>query len=220
MSRTFRWNVMQKFFLSLWAMATLVLLFVVILLIREIAANGGEPASAFQLDDAPARQSEAPAPSRASSLGEREIQLYFAAADGRSLKAESRVLPFTESTVDNCRTALHALIQGPQSEASPVLPASVGVKAVFLRSDGELVINFTRELQTEHTRSSSAALESLLVQGVVQTVAQNALQNTREVKVRRVRFLIEDEVPSDAFPAHIDLRDAVAPDGQWLMAQH
>lgn len=219
MSQSFRWNALQKFLLAVWAMATVVLLFVVILLIREMARSGRDPADAFQVAERPASSEPPPNTSRSSSLGEREIQLFFAASDGHSLVPEKRMVPFTESTADNCKTALQALIQGPQSDASPILPPSVGVKALFLRSDGELVINFTRELQTEHARSSSAMLESLLVQGVAQTLAQNALQNVQDVKVRRVRFLIEDEVPGESFPAHIDLHDAVAPDGRWLTAQ-
>jgi hypothetical protein len=219
MSRAFRWNAMQKFLFALWAMFTLVLLFVVVLLIREIALNGRNPMGAFEVAEE-SNESPAPAASRTSSLGEREIQLYFAAADGHALAPEKRRLPFSESTVENCKTVLGALIAGPQSaEIAPILNPATTIRAAFLRPDGELVINFSRELK-EGSRHSSATLETLMVQGVVQTVAQNALQNPREPQVRRVRFLIDNELPSEAFPAHIDLSEPVAPDSQWLMAQH
>jgi len=219
MSSGFRWSVTQKLVLSLWALATLVLLFVVILLIREIAKSGRDPLNAFQVTESNGEVAPV-VPSRTSSIGPQEIQLFFASTDVRSLIPEKRALPFTESVVDNCKTVLAALIAGPSTGASPILPASVEVKALFLRPDGELVIRFSRELQSEHTRSSSAGLEALMVQGVVQTMAQNALQNSRDPKIRRVRFLIEDGVPTEAFPSHIDLSEPVAPDGQWLTAQY
>lgn len=219
MSRAFRFTVVQKLFFAIWAMFTLVLLFVVALLIREIALNGRDPMEAFEVGDESAVP-PAPVSSRSSSLGEREIQLYFAAADGQSLAPEKRVLPFSESTVENCKTVLMALIAGPQgTDVAPIVSSTAGVRAVFLRPDGELVINFSRELK-ENTRHSSATLEALMVQGIVQTLAQNALQNPREPQVRRVRFLIDNEVPTEAFPAHLDLSEPVSPDGQWLMARH
>jgi hypothetical protein len=83
-----------------------------------------------------------------------------------------------------------------------------------------MVINFSRELQSEHARFSSATLESLMVQGIVQTVAQSAVHEGEAPRISRVRFLIEDAPPSEAFPAHIDLAEPVAPDAQWLTAQN
>lgn len=219
MSSAFRQSVVQKFLLALWAMGTLVLLFIVFLLIREIARSGRDPMAAFQASDAPAVAQE-PAQNRTASLGFREIQLYFASADGRSLAPEKREIEFTESTVENCKMVLAALIEGPRSGGAPILPPDAAVKSLFLRSDGELVINFSRALQARHTRFSGATLETLMVQGVVQTLSQNALQNPRDPQVRRVRFLIAENPPTEAFPAHIDLSEPVAPDAQWLTAQY
>lgn len=218
MSRNFRLSVMQKFVLSLWAMGTLVLLFVVVLLVREIAANGRDPIGAFELTEEEQAQ-RAPA-SRTTSVGTREVLLYFSAPDGRSLVTEKRVLAFSNSTVENCKTVLTALIEGPQTGSSPILPNTVKVKSLFLLEGGEMVINFSRELQSEHARFSSATLESLMVQGIVQTVAQSAVHEGEAPRISRVRFLIEDAPPSEAFPAHIDLAEPVAPDAQWLTAQN
>jgi spore germination protein GerM len=219
MSRNFRWTVMQKLFFSLWAMATLVLLFVVALLVRDIAANGRDPVGAFQLTEEEQAQ-RAPEATRSTSVGTREVLLYFSAPDGQSLATEKRVLTFSNSTVENCKSVLAALIEGPQTGTSPILPKSVKVKSLFLLEGGELVVNFSRELQSEHARFSSAALESLMVQGIVQSVAQSAVHEGEGPRVSRVRFLIEDAPPSEAFPAHIDLAEPVAPDAHWLSAQN
>lgn len=218
MSRNFRLTVMQKLVLSLWAMGTLVLLFLVVLLVREIAANGRDPIGAFELTEE--EQVQRPPTSRTTSLGTREVLLYFSAPDGHSLATEKRVLPFSNSTVENCKTVLTALIEGPQTGANPILPKTVKVKSLFLLENGEMVINFSRELQSEHARFSSATLESMMVQGIAHTVAQSALHEGQTPRVHRVRFLIEDAPPSEAFPAHIDLAEPVAPDTHWLTAQN
>lgn len=218
MSRNFRWTVMQKLMLSLWAMGTLVLLFVVVLLVREIAANGRDPIGALQLTEE--EQAERAPVARTTSVGTREVLLYFSAPDGQSLATEKRVLAFSNSAVENCRTVLAALIEGPQAGTSPILPKTVKVKSLFLLEGVELVVNFSRELQSEHARFSSAALESLMVQGIVQSVTQSALREGEGARVSRVRFLIEDAPPSEAFPAHIDLAEPVAPDAHWLTAQN
>ena len=218
MSRNFRMTVIQKFVLSLWAMGTLILLFIVILLVREIAANGRDPIGAFQLTEE--QQAERAPAARTTSVGTREVNLYFSAPDGRSLVTEKRVLAFSNATVENCKTVLIALIEGPQTGGSPLLPNTVKVKSLFLLESGELVINFSRELQSEHARFSSAALESLMVQGIVQSVAQSAVHEGEGPRVSRVRFLIEDAPPTEAFPAHIDLGEPVAPDAHWLTAQN
>ena len=69
MSRNFRLTVIQKLVLSLWAMGTLVLLFVVILLVREIAANGRDPIGAFELTEE--EQAQRPPESRTATRPQR-----------------------------------------------------------------------------------------------------------------------------------------------------
>ena len=219
MSYTFRKNVVRSLFLSFWAMATLILVFVVILLIRDIASNGRDPLGAFTVVEEETPQPQRAAPSRNTLTGEREVRLFFGANDGLHLLAESRQLPTGESTVENCRTALEALIKGPLADGTAILPPTVNVKALYLLPHGELVINFSRELQAEYTRSDSASAEALFVQGVVHTVIQPSLQNNLDPNVRKVRILVEDAPPTEAFPAHIDLIEPVAPDVQWLPAR-
>jgi spore germination protein GerM len=219
MSRAFRHNVVKSLFLSLWAMATLVLLAMVVLLVREIARNGGTPKDAFALpeqgDSTPAR----PTSDRTSPTGTLDVHLFFGSDGSLQLLPETQHLATGGSTVENCRAALNALIKGPQSGGTPILPPTAKVKALYLLPHGELVINFSREVQAEHARFSSVSMESLLVQGIVHTVTQQSLQNIQDPKVRKVRILVEDAAPTDIFPAHIDISEPVAPDAQWLSPQ-
>ncbi|MCF6286618.1 MAG: GerMN domain-containing protein [Candidatus Hydrogenedentes bacterium] len=219
MSQAFRHNIVRSLFLSLWAMATLILLAMVILLVREIARNGGAPQDAFALPEQENNTSVPPAADRAAPTGTRAVQLFFGSGDDLQLLPETRNITTSGSTVENCRAALDALIKGPQSGGTPILPPTAKIKALFLLPHGELVINFSREVQAEHARLSSASMESLLVQGIAHTITQQSLQNIQDPKVRKVRILVEDAAPTEIFPAHIDISEPVAPDAQWLSAQ-
>ncbi len=214
MSPVDRSNILKKLLLALWGMATLVLIFCVVLLVNEIRTRGQQPwdavwqeAGKFPVPANPESQSPA---TRA-----REVMLYFANANAQALSPERHSVEFSDSTVENCRQVLKRLIAGPREALTPVLPATTRIRAIYLRDDGELVVDFSRELVSEHVRLKSASLEALLVYGVVHTLAQPALQLHADRKIERVRFLFEGASPPESFPAHLDLSEPIAPDPAW-----
>lgn len=212
-----RRDIVRNFMLSAWGLLTLVLLFAVMLLVNELIKNGQDP-----LDSLRAASAEEPRESRqaarpATALGEREIQLYFAEEQGRWLVPQTAVIEFSDSTLENCRTVIDLLIKGPSGGAgSPVMPPGVRTRAIYLLDNGELVIDFSRELLTELSRSKSASLEGIMFNAILHTVAQRALQTRGVAAVRRVRFLIEGSAPVQGFPAHLDLREPLEPDAAWV----
>jgi hypothetical protein len=215
MASPWKVDIVRGFLLSVWGLITLVLLFLVLLLGNEMLKNGQDPLGSLRTPE----QAAAPAPQAARpavALGQREVQLFFADANASYLQPQSVAIDFTDSTVENCRNALKALILGPRNGGAPVIAPSVQVRALYLLDDGELVVDLSREFISEHARIKSASLESLLVQGVVNTMAQGALQTKGEAAVRRVRFLVEGSTPTEGFPAHIDLSEAIEPDSLWL----
>jgi germination protein M len=210
MKREARQDALRKLLLAVWSMVTLVLFFCVILLAREMIEAGQDPADAFL---AVSRETE-PAPQTAqrpaASVGSREITLFFAASDGRGLAPETRMLELSNSTWENCRAALEALIAGPDGEGlSPVFPPPARIRGLYLLDDGELVVDFSRELLSEHILLKSAAMEALMVYGTVDTLTQAALQSRDDTAVRRVRFMIEGSAPEELFPAHLDLSEPI-----------
>ena len=201
----------KKVFFAMWAMFTLVLLFSVILLANELVRLGRNPLALPEaLPDVPKPADEA------ESVETRDIPLYFATTDGRLLAGETRPIAYTSRTVENCRSALAALIKGPVTPLQPVLPPSVGIRGLFLLDSGELIVDFTESLQTDARKSASE--ESLLVYSVVNTLAQPSLKGEKDLQVRSVRFLIGGLPPSETYPAHLDLTVPVTPDPQWLLA--
>ena len=215
-----RREILRSLFLALWAMFTMVLFFMVVLLVREMLETGGDPLAALRPESAPsapeAASASRPAP---AGLASREIRLYFATPDASALVPEPKTIEYSESTVENCRAALAALAAGPRDILTPVLDASAKVRALYLREDGELVVDFSRELQSKHTRFKSASLEALMLYAIVNTVSQDALHAGDGPVVRTVRILIEGMPPTEVFPGHLSWETPVAPDTRWVAAQ-
>ncbi len=204
----------RRALLAAWAMATLILVFCVALLAREMIRQGRSP---FDISDVP-EVSEPVAPEQvASSAKGREVLLYFASNDSRFLAAERRRIEASGFTVGNCRAVLEALAQGSQGSLSPILPTTTKVRALYLLPSGELVVDLPREIVQTHQRSASA--EALMVFGVVNSLTQPAVKGELEPAVRSVRFLIEGAPPSETFESHLDLSKPIVPDPQWITAQ-
>jgi len=206
----------QRAFLFVWAMVTLVLVFVLFLLMSEMAQQGRTvldttPAETVRRDSevpTAARESGTPTPIRAA--------LYFTDASGRGLVVEERELPLGESTVQNCRMLLNALISGPRQHA-PVMPTETQVRGVYLVDGTELVIDFTSDLLFGLPRSTSA--EALMVYAVVNTVTQNAAAGPEDAPVRSVRFLVDGAPPKESigqFEGHLNFSVPFNRQADWL----
>lgn len=205
-------NLAQNIVLVLWGMVTLVLLFSVALLVYEMRRQGQDPLAVLEPPQRPAgSSSEALKPANATN-----ISLYFADSEALKLAPELSSLELTASTVENCRKALEALIQGPRSGLTPILSPTTKLHALYLLEDGELVVDFSRDLVVHHRKSASA--EALMVYGIVTTVTQGALKGKQEVGVSRVRFLIEGSSPGEGFPAHMDVSEPIVPDARWRVS--
>lgn len=201
-------NVTRTVLLSLWGLATLVLLFCLAILVYEMVQKGQDPLDVTFLQQ-PTNTDTAPDGVRDAVIAAR---LYFADASGNGLAAEDRTIPVTEYTAENCKHAIEALAAGPRSDLLPVMPPETRVRAAYLLEDGELVVDFSRDLELALPRSVLA--EWLMVRAVVTTVTQNSLVGTDGGRVSKVRFLFEGLAQS-VFPSHVDLSQPVVADADW-----
>ncbi len=211
MERSTKRQLLNQILLVIWGMATLVLLFSVVFLLHEMLEQGNPPS--FMAGEAPGDG----VVDTVSVVGPltREVNIYFPDSEGRTLVAEKHRIEYTNSTVRNCKAALDKLIAGPKNVLlSSALPEESKVRSLYLLAEGELVVDFSRELQMELPKSASA--EALMVYSVVNTIAQSVLAEDVEVPVSRVRFLFEGAPPGDMFPAHIDVSEPIAPDFAWI----
>lgn len=213
----YRSSIFKRVLLSVWALATLVLLFSLALLINEMFKAGEDPLAVLYPRQAESTRNPVQRPSTVF-LGSREVALYFATEDGLALAPERRRIDITASAVDNCRNALRELIAGPSRLHFPVLSPNTKVRALYLLENGELVIDFSGELQPDNVAIRGACIEALMAFAIANTLTQPELRGEEETPVKAVRFLIEGSPPQEGFPAHIDLSQPLSPDPQWILA--
>jgi len=215
MNRAWRRAMVRRTLLWVWAMATVALVACIGFLARELMREGTDPLAIMRpkSDRAPVGTEPAGSP---TPTGNKEVALYFADAEGRALAPESARIESSDSTVENCRKALEALIHGPRDILTPILPSSTRIRGMYMLDGGELVVDLSMEFTHELKKVRSVSLESLMVYGVVDTLANDALRGGKEGRVTRVRFLIEGSVPRESFPAHLDLSGPIEPDSRWV----
>jgi hypothetical protein len=211
-----RRRALRRVLLSIWAFLTLVLIFCVILLALEMVRQGQDPLASVKN----ANRQIPPSVSITESAATKEVTLFFASADGRQLVPELGRIDFTDSTIENCRKALEALIRGPRDPLTPILPSSTKIRGMYLLEKDVLVVDFSMELEAELKRVRSASVEGLMTYGIVNTLTQPALQTGSQqaqmASVKTVRFLVEGAPPLESFPSHVDMSMPISPNPEWI----
>jgi Sporulation and spore germination len=198
-------TLLKKGLYTAWAFVTLILVFTLILLVIELAQSNDDISDAELATMSRPSSPVGGVPDHQAP----EILLYFTHTDMVLLVAEPRRLELTGSTVENCKLALEALIQGPIRQLVPVMPSAARVRGIFLLDNGELVVDFSRELEAGLIKSTST--EWLWVQSVAHTLTQDALVGSDGKHIRSVRFLFEGAPAQSSFPQHLDATDPVLP---------
>jgi spore germination protein GerM len=128
--------------------------------------------------------------------GTRSINLFFPQPGG-GVERETREIVGSDFLEEDVRRAVEELIQGGESGLRPI-PAATRLLNVFSDGAGEITLNFTDHLRTDHPGGSEAEIVTLRC--LVSTVGASF------PSVDQVRILIEgEEVVTLA--GHVDLRD-------------
>jgi spore germination protein GerM len=132
----------------------------------------------------------------------REVLLYFASLDGRTLVAETRTINECQIDEDCLHDTIQALISGPQSGLVPILPAQVKLRGVTI-ANSLVNIDFSRELITAHPGGTQSEL--LTIYALADTLAVNFPH------LRQLQILVEGSVAA-TLKGHVDLRQPINPD--------
>lgn len=174
----------------------LLALFVVILLLFALLAT-----RKYLADQTP----EGPIviePQPVASVAQREVLLYFAVPDAAVLEAEGREIADCRVEQDCLRGTVQALIDGPQGNLAPVLPAQTILRQVTVEGD-LVIVDFSRDFVNSHPGGSLSEL--LTVYSLVDSLAVNYPY------VRQLRILVDGE-PLQTIKGHVDLRSPVSAD--------
>lgn len=201
-------NILRIAMLSTWGMVTLILICVVgMLMFKMRQYEENIPQIDISSTNIASTSSNAPITDKPKKTV--DVNLFFASTSETKLLAKTQRLALTSSTVDNCRIALEALIAGPSNKGlSPILSSQTRIRAMYLLENNELVIDFSRDIETGHIQSAST--DMLLVEGIYQTMSQPILQAENDRSVGSVRFLFEGSPYQGTFPAHYDLSESVS----------
>jgi hypothetical protein len=200
-------NIVRTALLSIWGMVTLILVFTLGLLMYELYQQGESPYE-IAMGTEPSSVAKIETPQVEQVLD--EVQIFYASRSKFSLSPEVRRINLTGSTVENCRAVLSFLIDGPNLPTSaPIVSNRTKLRGMYLLENGELVLDFSRELEAGHVKSASAEL--LMVEGITKTLFQPSLKGSSSIAVSSIRFLFEGAPYQQSFPAHIDLSDPIRP---------
>ena len=127
------------------------------------------------------------------------IQLWFSDSNGRTLIAEEREISRYEGIA---RATINELINGPNvnSVLLPTIPVGTVLRDINVRSDGLVIVDFSRELISNHIGGTTA--EALTVYSIVNTLTQFPT-------VDRVQFLVEGQFV-ESLAGHMDLSQAIS----------
>ncbi len=137
-----------------------------------------------------------------SSQSNREVILYFASVDGRTLVAEIREISECQQDEDCLSDTVRALIAGPESDLAPIFPTAVELRSIAV-TNSLVSIDFSQELIAAHPGGTQSEL--LTIYGLADTMAVNFPH------LRQVQILVEG-VPVATLKGHVDLRQPINPD--------
>jgi hypothetical protein len=129
--------------------------------------------------------------------------LYFPSLEQGALVPESCSITWAEGDVDRVRQVVLALAEGSHQGLRRVLPASVGVRAVFLAPDGTAYVDLANDVLSEFPPGIET--ETLAIYSIVDSITMNI------PSVKRVKFLIQGQ-EVETLDGHADLTAAFAPD--------
>jgi len=136
----------------------------------------------------------------------REVTLYFASNDGSRLVAEGREIEDCLDESDCLKATVQALINGPVTDLTPVLPPQTVLRSLSVAAS-TLDVDFGSGLIAGHPGGTQSEL--LTVFALVDTLVVNFPH------LRQVRFLVDGQ-PIETIKGHVDLRQPVPADFSLL----
>jgi spore germination protein GerM len=153
-------------------------------------------------------QPAAPAASASAAPGRKiKAHLFYVAESGLKLTSIEQDVPYGEGTVEQARAIITAQVGPAALPLVSAVPAGTTLRALFVTPDGEVFVDFSRELMTTHPGGSLNEL--LTVYTIVQALTANL------PVVTAVQLLVDGK-EVDTLSGHVDLRRPLVKNLAWV----
>jgi spore germination protein GerM len=151
--------------------------------------------------DAPAAAAAAPEARKIRA------RLFYVAEQGTSLRSIEQEVLYGETTAEQARRIIEAQIAPAPAQQVSAIPPGTKLRTVFFTSAGEIYVDFSAELQTNHPGGTTN--ETLTVYALVSVLTANL------PAITGVQILIEGK-EVDTLAGHLDLRRPIEQDPKWV----
>jgi spore germination protein GerM len=152
---------------------------------------------------------DAALPDATAAVDARKIRarLFYIDDQGTALKGVEQEVLYAESTAEQARRIVEAQIASPPAPHLSAIPAGTKLRTVFFTKSGEIYVDLSAELQTNHPGGTTN--ETLTVYALVSALTSNL------PAVTGVQILIEGK-EVDTLAGHLDLRRPFEQDLKWV----
>ena len=134
--------------------------------------------------------------------------MYYVAGNGLGLVRREIDVPYSADPLLRARIIVERQLERPPRRLLSAFPAGTRLRGVYLAADGNLFVDLSGEVTTEH---SGGSLDELLtVYALVNAVTTNVQE------VAAVQILVDGR-EVDTLAGHIDLRRPLTPNLTWVM---
>jgi spore germination protein GerM len=152
---------------------------------------------------------DAALPDTTAAADARKIRarLFYIDEQGTALRAVEQEVLYAESTAEQARRIIEAQIAPPPAPHVSTIPAGTKLRTVFFTKAGEIYVDLSAELQTNHPGGTTN--ETLTVYALVSALTSNL------PAVTGVQILVEGK-EVDTLAGHLDLRRPFEQDLKWV----
>jgi germination protein M len=152
---------------------------------------------------------DAALPDATAAVDARKIRarLFYIDDQGTALKGVEQEVLYAESTAEQARRIVEAQIASPPAPHLSAIPAGTKLRTVFFTKSGEIYVDLSAELQTNHAGGTTN--ETLTVYALVSALTSNL------PAVTAVQILVEGR-EVDTLAGHLDLRRPFEQDLKWI----
>ena len=134
-------------------------------------------------------------------------RLFSVDEQGTALRSVEQEVLYGESTAEQARRIIEAQIAPAPTSQVSAIPAGTKLRTVFFTKAGEIYVDLSAELQTNHPGGTTN--ETLTVYALVSALTSNL------PAVTGVQILVEGK-EVDTLAGHLDLRRPIEQDLKWV----